>query len=301
MESRKYVWVNGVLVESKNAKVHVLTHSLQYGSGIFEGIRSYSSSEGTSIFRLKDHMKRFENSARIYSMNLGFTAHELEDAVVEIVRKNKDRDCYIRPFAFVDDTRIGLGTQGKKISVVIASVPFGSYFDDKEKGVKCVVSSWRRINSSIMPPEAKASANYLNSSTASLEAKNAGADEAILLSSNGYVAEGPGENIFLVNGGKLLTPSKDADILLGITRDTIIKLAEFKGIEVEERNVHREELYTADEMFFAGTAAEITHITSVDKRKVGNGKKGPITRILAEEYSNTVHGKTDFKEWLTEV
>ena len=207
---------------------------------------------------------------------------------------------YIRPFAFYDDSRIGLDVTGKKISVALIAVPFGNYFAGKDKGITCKVSSWQRFNSAILPPEAKACGNYLNSILASLEAKNAGVDEAIFLYTNGYVAEGPGENIFLVNNGKLITPSRDAPILLGITRDSIIKIAENTGITVEERNVHREELYTSNEVFFTGTAVEIAPIKKVDSREVGNGKPGPITKTLVEKYYSIVSGNDpEFSSWLT--
>ena len=225
-DQKQYVWINGEFIAFEDAKVHILTHSLQYGSGIFEGIRCYSTAKGPSVFRLKDHVRRFEESAKIYAMKLGYSAEELTRAIEDLVRKNSLDSCYIRPFAFFDDAGIGLGVAGKKVSVAIAALPFGSYFKDKDRGIRCKVSSWRRISSEVLPPRAKASGNYLNSIIASSEAKEAGADEAILLSDRGYVAEGPGENIFLVKNGRLITPSEDADILLGITRDSIIKLAE---------------------------------------------------------------------------
>lgn len=291
------------MVKESDASIPILTHSMQYGSGIFEGVRAYSTRNGTAIFRLKDHMKRFARSAKIYSIDLGYSQEQLFEAICKLVKANKLDSGYIRPFAFYDDHNIGMSTAGKKISVSVCAVPFGAYFGGgKEIGVSCKVSSWKRINSSILPVEAKASGNYLNSIIASSEAKRTGADEAILLSTNGYVAEGPGENIFLVEDGKLVTPSKDSDILLGITRHSIIKIAEFMGIEVLERNVHREELYIADEVFFSGTAAEITPITSIDSIKIGKGKPGPLTKMLAQKYSEVVLGKeSNFKYWLTYI
>ncbi|MGD0729175.1 MAG: branched-chain amino acid transaminase, partial [Candidatus Micrarchaeaceae archaeon] len=274
-----------------------------YGSGIFEGLRAYEASKGTAIFRLDDHIKRFLSSAKIYSMNLKYTKKELHNAIVKTIKYNKLKSCYIRPFAFYNDDNIGMSTPGKKISVFIATVPFGAYFGKQEElGIKCKVSSWRRINSQILPTEAKSSGNYANSIIASNEAKSLGSDEAILTSLEGYIAEGPGENIFLVEEGKLVTPSKEADILMGITRDTVIKLAENIGIEVIERNMHREELYTCDEAFFTGTAAEITPITIIDSRKVGKGKSGPITKSIMQEYSKVVTGKNkEFESWLTYI
>lgn len=300
--SNRYVWFDGKFVDFADATVHILTHSLQYGSGIFEGIRAYKAQKGTALFRLEDHVKRFFNTAEIYGMCLPTTPKILSKAIVGTVSKNKFAECYIRPFGFYNDQHIGLNPIGKKVSVAVAAVYFGSYFANKDKGIKCKVSSWHRINSEVMPPEAKGSGNYLNSILASTEAKKAGADEAIMLSVDGYVAEGPGENLFLVRDGKLVTPDDSADILLGITRDSIMKIAEAKGLEVEEREVHREELYTSDELFFAGTAAELTPITMVDSRKIGSGKAGPITMMLLNAYDNVVRGRDpDFSNWLTHV
>ena len=298
----QYVWLDGKFVQSEHATVNILTHSMQYGSGIFEGIRAYDTGNGTAIFRLGDHMKRFANSAKIYGMDIGYGIKDLEGAALSLVKKNRIKGGYIRPFAFYNDARIGLSVSGKKVSVMIAAVEFGSYFNEKDKGIKCKVSSWRRINSDILPVQAKASGNYINSIIASKEAADCGADEAIMLSYNGYVAEGPGENIFIVKDGSLITPSESADILLGITRDSIIRIAENKGITVEEREVHREELYTCDEAFFAGTAAEITPITSIDGRKIGKGRMGPITQMLTDSFTEVVKGKNEeFAEWLSFV
>ena len=215
MPAKQYVWVDGKFVEYDKASVPILTHSLQYGSGIFEGIRANKAKNGTAVFRLRDHMKRFLNSAKIYSMPMKYDLLTLEKAAVNTVKKNKLTECYIRPFAYYDSDMIGLSSLGN-VKTIIAAKEFGRYFGSKE-GLKCRVASWRRINSLILPPEAKASGNYLNSLLASTEAKQSGADEAILLSTDGYVAEGPAENIFLVEDNKLVTPSDDADILLGIT------------------------------------------------------------------------------------
>jgi branched-chain amino acid aminotransferase len=302
MGAKQYVWFDGKFVEYEKANVHVLTHSLQYGSGIFEGLRAYSTADGPAIFRLGDHMARLLNSAKIYGMDLGFTKEQLNEAAVSTVRRNRLAECYIRPFSFYNDTRIGVNPIGRKISTIIAAVNFGSYFQNKGKGISCKVSSWHRINSQILPPQAKASGNYLNSVLASLEAKSSGADEAIMLSGDGYVAEGSGENVFLVEGNVLVTPSVSSDILPGITRDSVIKLAKGMGIDVEERKVHREELYTSDEVFFTGTAAEITPIIRIDSRKVGRGHPGPITMMLSEGYDKAVKGENEeFEEWLTYI
>lgn len=302
MVNKQYLWLDGKFVAFEDAKVHILTHSLQYGSGIFEGIRIYDTAKGPAIFRLHDHLLRFERSAKIYDMKLRSTLPQLEKAIPELVKMNGLRSGYIRPFGFVNDQHIGIDTTGKPISVAIAAVEFGTYYKNKDKGIKCWVTSWRRINSDILPPQAKASGNYLNSRIASEEAKAAGADEAILLSKNGYVAEGTADNVFLVKDGVLITPSVEADILMGITRDTVIKIAKTKGIPVEERMVHREELYTADEVFFTGTAAEVTPIDTVDRKKIGEGRMGPITKQLSSAYTDIVSGKNaKTKAWLTYV
>lgn len=299
MVNTSYVWIDDKFVKSDDAKVNILTHSLQYGSGIFEGIRCYETKNGPAIFRLHDHIKRFFNSAKIYGMPLNFTPKQIEEAAYETVAKNKLRSAYIRPFAFYNDTNIGFSTKGKATSVAVAAVHFGNLFDSPN-GLRCKVSSWQRINSSILPAGAKASGNYLNSIMASKEAQDSGYDEAILLTNSGRtVAEGPGENIFVVQDCELVTPPRSSDILLGITRDTIIKLAERLGISVCERDIRREELYTSDEVFFAGTAAQIQPIISVDSRRVGIGKPGPITLTLSNEYLQLVKGeKKEFSGWL---
>ncbi|MEM0074626.1 MAG: branched-chain amino acid transaminase [Candidatus Micrarchaeaceae archaeon] len=295
--SNRYVWFEGKFVPFENAKVSVLVHSLQYGSGVFEGIRAYKARKGVAIFRLDDHIKRFFNSAAIYSMPLKLKPQDLKKAIISTVVKNKCEECYIRPFAFYTSTSLGVGNPGA-VSVIVATVDMPSYFG--KQSIRCEVSSWRRINSAILPPEAKGSGNYLNSLLASIEAKEAGADEAILLTYDGYIAEGPGENIFLVENNKLVTPGKDSDILLGITRDSVIKLAESMGIEVEERNVHKEELETCDEAFFAGTAASIVPIVKVNGQKIGSGRQGPITKVVSDKYMQAVHGELEeFDYWLT--
>lgn len=303
MAGNSYTWLDGKFVKSEDAKVNVLTHSLQYGSGIFEGIRCYETKKGPAIFRLGDHVKRFFDSAKIYGMPLNFTQRQLEDAICGTITKNKLRSAYIRPFAFYNSVGIGFSTKGKTTSVAIVALPFGNLFGEKHSGLRCKVSSWQRINSSILPAGAKASGNYLNSIIASRDAQDSGYDEAILLTGFGRtVAEGPGENIFVVQDGALVTPPKSSDILLGITRDTVIRLAQRAGLTVHEREIRREELYTSDEVFFTGTAAEITPIISVDSRPVGSGKPGPVTLILSEKYTQLVKGEgKEFSDWLRVV
>lgn len=298
-----YCWLDGKIMKDSEAVVPILTHSMQYGSGIFEGLRAYKTGEGTAIFRLEEHVDRFIRSAKAYSMDLGYGKAELMEAIKGLVRKNSVDSCYIRPFAFYNDSRIGVSAVGKKVSVFIAVVHLGAYFGkEKEGGIKCKVSSWRRINSDILPPQAKASGNYLNSVLANMDAVSSGAEEAILVSDGGRIAEGPGENIFIVENRRLVTPSRDSDILLGITRDSVIRIAEYIGLSVEERDVHREEIYSCDEAFFTGTAAEITPIVSIDSRVIGNGMPGPLTKMLSERFSAITSGKeAEFSNWLAYV
>jgi branched-chain amino acid aminotransferase len=297
------VWLDGKITKYSNAKVPILTHSLQYGSGIFEGIRAYETENGTAIFRLSDHIARFMRSMKIYSIQPKYTQKELEKAVVQVVKANGLKSCYIRPFVFYNSDKIGLATYGKETSIFIAAVPFEDYYGvGTAKGIRCKVSSWRRINSSILPVEAKASGNYINSIIANNEAKASGFDETILLSYNGYVAEGAADNIFIVKGGRIITPNASADILIGVTRDTSIKISESIGIVVEERETHKEELYSADEVFLCGTAAEITPVVNIDGINIGNGKPGPITKLIADSYKRIVTGKNEeFVDWLTYV
>ncbi len=296
------IWFDGKFVDYDKANVHVLTHSLQYGSGIFEGIRSFRANGGSALFRLDDHVKRFFNSAKICGMKLRVSRAGLSKAIMDTVRKNGLDDCYVRPFSFYNDSNIGLDVTGKKVSTIVAAVGMGPYFRGKSSGLRCKVSSWERISPSVLPTEAKASGNYVNSLLASMEAKRSGFDEAILPSEGGFVTEGAAENIFIVEDGNLVTPSKEANILMGITRDTVIKIAKTIGIGVEEREVHREELYTCDEAFFTGTAAGVVPIINIDSKKVGSGRAGGITESLMDEYDKTVHGNSAnpiFRDWLT--
>jgi len=302
MAKKQYVWFDGKFVSFDKANVHFLTHSLQYASGIFEGIRAYDTEKGPAVFKLQEHMQRFQNSARLYNMTLHFKAEELGKAIVQLIKKNGLKSCYIRPFGFYNDQRIGLGASGKSTSVAIAALDFGAYFSGKNEGISCMVARWRRAGPETLPEHAKASGNYTNATLSSDEAKASGANEAIMLSSKGYVAEGPGENIFLVKNGKLVTPSVDSDILIGITRNSIIEIANSKGLKVEERHVKPEELYSADEIFFTGTAAEVTPIIKVDGRKIGKGEVGTISQMLMDSYADIVYGRNKkYEKWLTYV
>lgn len=300
MVGSNYIWLDGKFVKWQDANVHVLTHSLQYGSGVFEGIRCYSTSKGPAIFRLHDHAKRFFDSARTYGIPLKFTPKQFEQSNIDTINKNNLKEAYIRPFGFYKDVGIGFNVRGKTTSLAIAALEFGPLFGENQKGLRCKVSSWLRFNSSTLPAGAKISGNYINSILASKEANDAGYDEAILMSGQGTVAEGPGENIFIVHDNILITPPKSANILLGITRDSIIKLAKSSRIVVEERDIRREELYESDEAFFTGTAAEVAPIVSIDSREIGSGKIGPITNMLKERFSRIARGEDkEFVRWLT--
>lgn len=296
------IWVDGKNLDEKEAVVPILAHSLQYGDAVFEGIRAYKTSKGVAIFRLKEHVQRFFESMKIYGMEPKMSREDVEKGIMENLKENikekGEQDYYIRPFAFFPNPKIGLAERGE-MSIAVASIPFGKYL--KGEGVRCVVSSWRRIDGASMPPKAKGSANYLNSILATIEAKAKGADEAILLSYEGYVSEGPGENIFVVKDGVLKTPSEDDSVLVGITRRSIFEFCRDLGLEAREEHISREELYTADELFFSGTAAEITPILEVDGRKI-TPSIGPITKKVKEKYQKIVHGEDKkYIKWLTFV
>ncbi|MFZ8794891.1 MAG: branched-chain amino acid transaminase [Acidilobaceae archaeon] len=297
----KYIWFNGRIVGCEEARVHVLTHALHYGTGVFEGIRGYWNGSNLHVFRLRDHMVRLVNSAKLVGFNIGYTVEQLVDATIEVIRANGFReDVYIRPIAFIGEGGISLDITGMPVEIAIAAFPFGKYL--KAEGVRVKVVSWRRVPSFSMPVMAKACGIYLNSVIALREARLEGCDEAILLDWRGYVAEGSGENVFIVRRGVIATPPTTASILEGITRDTVIRIARDEGYMVEERDITREELLTAEEVFFTGTAAEITPVLEVDGRPVGEGKPGPITMKLKEKYQRIVMGLEErYKHWLTPV
>ncbi|MDV3277331.1 MAG: branched-chain amino acid transaminase [Nitrososphaerales archaeon] len=303
MKALSKIWMDGRFVDWDDAKIHVLTHGLHYGYAVFEGIRCFSTSKGPALFRLDEHLDRFMNSAKIYRMQVGFTKKELFDACVELVRQNGVKEVYLRPIAYSSYGEMGLSPLKSKISVAIASWEWGLYLgeDAAEKGVRATVSSWVRIDSRSLPPQAKCAANYANSALAKMEAVSAGFDEAIILNGIGMVAEGPGENIFRVKDGILSTPPASSGILRGITRDTVIQFAKELGVTFYRNDFTREELYTSDELFFTGTAAGLAMIREVDGRVIGNGKQ-PILPKLQKMYNDATHG-TDrsHEKWLTYV
>ena len=299
------IWHNGTMIPWDEARVHVLTHALHYGTSVFEGIRCYDTPEGPAIFRAREHIKRFFDSCKIYRMNeLAFEQDELLDALQELVRVNKMSSCYLRPLAFRGYGEVGVLSLKNPMEMYIACWEWGKYLGPEaiEKGVDVCVSSWTRLAPNTLPAMAKVAANYMNSQLMKMEAIMNGYSEGIALDAAGYVSEGSGENIFVVRDGKIFTPPLGNSVLPGITRDTVIQLGRDLGMEFVEQVVPRELLYIADEVFFTGTAAEITPIRSVDKIQVGNGGRGPVTRRLQKEFEAILTCKApDRYGWLTFV
>lgn len=298
------IWKNGTLIPWKDATVHVLTHGLHYGTGAFEGIRCYSTAKGPAIFRLKDHMERLHTSAKAINLKLPFSADELCKAAKETVKANKLDSCYIRPIAFFGVSGIGVNPLGYPVEVFIIAFPLGAYLGDDglKNGIRIHTSSWHRITSGTAPATAKICGDYLNSALAVMEAKLNGFDETLMLNELHMVAEGSGENIFMVRKGKISTPPLNAGILPGITRESVMEIAGDLGMKVVEQNFTRGELYMADELFFTGTAAEVTPIREVDRRLVGDGKPGPVTKQIQAKFLDAVVGKDPkYLKWLDPV
>jgi len=297
------IWMDGKLVPWDEAQVHVLTHALHYGLGVFEGIRCYETPKGPAVFRLREHVKRLVTSAHIFMMDLPFTEDEICEAVIETVRVNKVKECYIRPIAFIGYGAMGLFVKDNPINVVVALWPWGTYLGEEglEKGISIKTSSFVRSHVNTNMTRAKVTGYYVNSQLAKREALMSGYDEALLLDSDGYVSEGSGENIFVVRNGMLKT-TPPTSILEGITRESIIIMAGDEGISVKEERFTRDEVYIADEAFFTGTAAEITPIRALDGRKIGAGGRGPITKKLQDIFFDAVKGKSPkYEHWLTYV
>jgi branched-chain amino acid aminotransferase len=293
------IWMDGELVDWDGARIHVLTHSLHYGCGVFEGIRAYATSQGPAVFRLTDHINRLFQSARIFMIDVPFSVDELVAATKETVRVNGLDSCYIRPIVYLGYGEMGLNPLPCPVNVSIAVWPWGSYLGDEgiANGVRMKISSWQRHDPNAMPPAAKGTGMYINSSMAKVEALKAGYDEAILLSPQGYVSECTGENIFVVRNGRIITPPVSAGALEGITQSSVMTIARDLGFECEVGNILRSDLYVADEAFLTGTAAEEVPIRSVDDRELG--PPGPITKQIQETYFATVRGEVDrYKDWL---
>jgi len=297
------IWLDGELVPWREAKVHVLTHTLHYGTGVFEGVRAYHADQGTAIFRLEDHTDRLFRSAHILGMDIPYDKATLNDVQKEIVRENNLDSAYLRPMCFYGSEGIGLRADNLKVHVMVAGWEWGAYLGPEalEKGIRIRTSSYTRHHVNITMCKAKANGNYMNSTLALQEALRDGYDEALLLDVDGFVAEGSGENIFIVRNGVIFTPDLTS-ALEGITRETIVKLAEEFGYKIREKRITRDEVYVADEAFFTGTAAEVTPIRELDGRKIGSGVRGPITEKLQSKYFDLVHGRVaEHMDWLTAV
>jgi branched-chain amino acid aminotransferase len=299
MQELDKIWMNGELVDWADAKVHVGSHGLHYGSGVFEGIRAYETAKGSAVFRLTDHLKRLDNSAKLLYMELPYSLDELKAACVELIGANGRAECYLRPIAFYGYGELGVSAVGNPLEVVIMSWPWGAYLgaESLKTGIRAKISSWKRVGANVIPHVAKATGIYLNSMLAVMEANRAGYEEAILLTDEGYVADGSGENVFVVRDGTIYTPDLSASILPGITRDTIIQIAQDLGYPVVEKQLIRTDLYLADEVFMTGTAAEVTPLREVDDQPIG--APGPVTLTIQNAYLDTVRGKSErWSHWL---
>jgi len=304
VEQADLIWHNGELVAWEDAKVHVLTHGLHYGTGVFEGERAYETAQGPAIFRHREHLERLFKSAELYYMPIPFTLEELRLATHELIAANGLTECYIRPIAFRGYGQMGLYPLDAPVEVSIAAWPWGAYLgeESKQHGIRAKVSSWRRISGDALIPHAKASGQYLNSVLAKIEASKAGYQEAILLDSRGFVCEGSGENIYVVRDGRLLTPPQTASILDGINRRSVLRIAADLGHEVVERDIARAELYLAEEILMSGTAAELVAVREVDDHTIGTGEPGPMTRELQRVFDDALHGRDRrYLEWLDVV
>ncbi len=301
MQETEKIWMNGELVDWADAKVHVGVHGLHYGTGVFEGIRAYETPKGPAVFRLADHMQRLHDSAKLLYMEIPYTVEELRAATHDLVRANGLPACYIRPIAFYGYGQLGVSTQGNPVETVVMSWPWGAYLGEEalQKGITAKISSYQRVGANAIPHAAKATGVYLNSMLATTEARRAGYDEAILLTSDGYVADGPGENIYVVKGGVISTPPLSTSILAGVTRDSVIQIAHDLGYVVQETSLIRTDLYLADEVFMTGTAAEVTPVRAVDDVEIG---VGPVTLELQQQYLDCVNGRADrWSHWLDVV
>ncbi|MFQ5921147.1 MAG: branched-chain amino acid transaminase [Nitrososphaerales archaeon] len=304
MQKGSKIWLNGRLLEWDDAKIHVLTHALHYGTGVFEGIRCFETADGPTLFRMHDHVKRLLDSAKIYLMDMLYGFDDICDAIILTVRSNRIPDCYVRPIAYYGYGKMGVTPLPNKVDVAVAAWKWEEYLRSAEagKGIRCMVSSWRRLDSRTMPGQAKATANYANSALARIEALKNGYDEGIMLNTDGLAAESGAENIFTVQNGALITPPTTDGALEGITRDTVLEIAKQNGIKSHISSITRDELYIADEVFLTGTAAGITSVSEIDKRTIGDGEVGVVTKEIQRIYEEVVRGKDKrFSKWLTKV
>ena len=299
MQETEKIWMNGELLDWGDARIHIGSHGLHYGTGVFEGIRCYETAKGSAVFRLTDHLERLQNSARLLYMDIPFSVDELRSAHFELIGANGLPECYLRPIAFFGYGELRVGATENPVDVAIVSWPWGAYLGDEgmKHGIRCKVSSWKRIGPNVIPHAAKATGVYLNSVLATTEAVRAGYDEAIMLTDDGYIADGPGENVFAVKDGTIWTPPLATSILPGVTRDTIIQMAQDLGYEVKEQNLIRSDLALADEVFMTGTAAEVTPIREIDDLALD--APGPVTKEIQTAYLDTVRGRSErWAHWL---
>jgi len=298
-----FIWFDGKMVDWRDAKIHVLTHSLHYGMGVFEGVRAYKTAAGTAIFRLNEHTRRLFNSAKIFQMALPFDFDTVVAAQKEVVRANQLESCYLRPIAWIGSEKLGVSARGNTVHMAVAAWPWGAYLGEEglAKGIRVKTSSFTRHHVNVSLVRAKASGYYINSILANQEVTANGYDEALLLDTEGYVSEGAGENVFIVRNGRLYTPDL-ASCLDGITRDSVLTMARDLGYEITEKRITRDEMYCADEAFFTGTAAEITPIRELDDRTIGSGSRGPVTGKLQSLFFDVVAGKAEkYRHWLAPV
>ena len=298
-----FIWYDGKLVPWREATTHVLTHSLHYGLAVFEGVRAYNTAKGTAIFRLAEHTERLINSGKIYMMDIPYSKQALMDAQLDVVRANKLESCYLRPIAFYGSEKMGISTRDSKVHVAVAAWPWGAYLGEEglEKGIRVKTSSYARHHVNVTMPRAKMAGTYPNSILANLEVTREGYDEALLLDTQGFVAEGAGENLFVIKDGKIYEP-EIASALTGITRDSVIRVAAEFGLEVQSKRLTRDDIYIADEAFFTGTAAEVTPIRELDNRTIGEGRRGPITEKIQARFFDIVNGRApEYEHWLAFV
>lgn len=298
------IWMDGDLVDWREAKIHVLTHTLHYGCGVFEGVRAYKTVDGTAIFRLAEHTERLFNSAKILRMKIPFTPEQLNEAQKQVVRTNNLDSCYLRPLVWIGSEKLGVSPKGNRIHAMVAAWSWGAYLGEEgmKRGIRVKTSSYTRHHVNITMTQAKAVSNYSNSILANMEALDDGYDEALLLDASGFVSEGAGENIFVVKGGVVYTPDLSAGALNGITRNTILHICKDLGIEVVQKRITRDEVYIAEEAFFTGTAAEVTPIRELDRVEIGKGSRGPVTEKIQNAFFDIVNGRNPkYAHWLTKI
>lgn len=298
------IWMDGELVDWRDAKIHVLTHTLHYGCGAFEGVRAYNTADGTAIFRLQEHTDRLFNSAKILRMQLPFSKEQVNEAQKQVVRANKLESCYIRPLTWIGSQKLGVSPKGNQIHLMVAAWAWGAYLGEEglQQGIRVKTSSYTRHHVNITMTQAKAVSNYSNSILANMEALDDGYDEALLLDSAGFVSEGAGENVFVIKDGVVYTPDLSAGALNGITRNTVMHICKDLGVELVQKRITRDEIYIADEAFFTGTAAEVTPIRELDRVQIGIGRRGPLTERIQNAFFDIVNGRNPkYAHWLTRV